>query len=119
VRRKKLPLVAVGALAIVAMFASTALAGEVTGRDLRDGVEPRGQNQGMSWCSFSGLNDVPEASTVPGEFTVPPGPGGTSQSFGQEVKLGLHDPSEGGPFHPGEACNPTKSILGPQPNRTK
>ena len=112
--KKRWLVIAVGAFAILAMFASTALAGEVTGSDKNSE-----QNQGVSWCSFSGLNDAPDEGTAPGEFTVPPGPGGTSQSFGQEVKLGLHDPSEGGPFHPGEACNPTKSVFGPQPNRTK
>ena len=112
--KKRLLAIAVCAFAIMAMFASTALAGEVTGSDKKSE-----QNQGVSWCSFSGLNDHPEQGTTPGEFTVPPGPGGTSQSFGQEVRLGLHDPSEGGPFHPGEACNPNKTIFPAQPNRTK
>ena len=117
--KKRLLAVAICTVVFLALFANTALAGELTGRDLRDGADPTRQNQGMSWCSFSGLNDVPESGTTPGTFTVPPGPGGTSQSFGQEVRLGLHEPNVGGPLHPGEACNPNKTTFPPQPNRTK
>jgi len=65
----------------------------------------------MSWCSFSGLNDDPDAPTEPP--IGPNGPGGTSQSYGQENRLGLD------PFHPGTYCNPNTSPFGPQPNRTK
>jgi hypothetical protein len=41
-------------------------------------------------------------------------PGGRSQSFGQDIKLGLANPHE---FNPGVACNPNKTSLPPQPNR--
>jgi hypothetical protein len=44
------------------------------------------------------------------------GPGGRSQSFGQENKLGLVDPHEG---NPGTFCNPNNTPLPPQPNRDK
>ncbi len=38
------------------------------------------------------------------------GPGGTSQSYGQEVRLGLIDPHD---FNPGLACNPNTTFLPP------
>lgn len=108
--KKRLLAIAVCTVVFLALFASTALAGEVTG----SGANEK-QNQGVSWCSFSGLNDDPEASTE--EPIGPNGPGGTSQSYGQDVRLGLADPPGG--FHPGVACNPTLTPLPPQPNRTK
>jgi hypothetical protein len=100
----------VGALAaslVVAMGASAAFAGEVTGSGANSD-----QNQGVSWCSFSGLNDDPDAPLTGG----PNGPGGTAQSYGQEVKLGLVSPHE---LNPGIACNPNRTFLPPNPNRTK
>lgn len=111
--KKRLLVIAVCIFAIMAMFASTALAGEVTG----SGKNER-QNQGVSWCSFSGLNDDPEASTDPAADPedIPNGPGGQSQSYGQDVRLGFADPHE---LTPGVACNPNKTFLPPQPNRTK
>jgi hypothetical protein len=100
---------AVGTAAVVlSLSAGAAVAGEVTGSGANDH-----QNQGMSWCSFSGLNDDP---TAPLDGSGPNGPGGQSQSYGQDVKLGLADPHL---FNPGAACNPTRSDFGPQPNRTK
>jgi len=97
---------AVGA-AVALMGAGPAMAGEVTGSGKNEN-----QNQGKSWCSFSGLNDDP---TAPLDGSGPNGPGGQSQSFGQENKLGLADPHEG---NPGTFCNPNKTPLPPQPNRT-
>ena len=96
-------------VALGALSAGPALAGEVTGSGKKEN-----QNQGRSWCSFSGLNDDPTASTVPpiGDN----GPGGTSQSYGQENRLGLQNPPEG---NPGTFCNPNRTPLPPQPNRTK
>jgi hypothetical protein len=103
------------ALTVMAMTlgANAALAGEVTGSGAN-----ADQNQGKSWCSFSGLNDVPGNPldldiTGPGT-AYPDGPGGISQSFGQDVKLGA-DPHEG---NPGVACNPSRTFLPPNPNRT-
>ena len=83
--------------------AAAAFAGEITGSGVR--ID---QNQGMSWCSFSGLNDDPEG-TDPDN-----GPGGTSQSYGQEVRLGIASPHE---LTPGIACNPIRTFLPPNPNR--
>lgn len=111
--KKRLLVIAVCAFAILAMFASTALAGEVTGSGKKSD-----QNQGVSWCSFSGLNDDPTAPTDPetDPELLPNGPGGQSQSYGQEVKLGFASPHV---LNPGVACNPNKTFLPPQPNRTK
>jgi hypothetical protein len=103
-------LLAVGACgaAAVILSAGPALAGEVTGSGAN--VD---QNQGTSWCSFSGLNDDPGA---PLDGSGENGPGGTSQSFGQENKLGIQDPHVA---NPGVFCNPNRTPLPPQPNRTK
>ena len=106
--RKSLLAAAVCAAAIAGGGASAAFAGEVTGSGANEN-----QNQGVSWCSFSGLNDDPNA---PLDGSGPNGPGGTSQSYGQELKLGLQDPHEG---NPGVACNPNKTFLPPNPNRDK
>lgn len=81
-----------------------ALAGEVTGSGKKFD-----QNQGRSWCSFSGLNDDP-LGTDPDN-----GPGGTSQSYGQEVRLGIVSPHQ---LTPGIACNPNRTFLPPNPNRS-
>jgi hypothetical protein len=86
---------------LLALTASTAVAGEVTGSGANSN-----QNQGTSWCSFSGLND-----REPGQ-----GPTDTqAQSYGQEVKAGLASPHE---LNPGVACNPNLTFLPPNPNRT-
>ena len=95
------------AAVVLALTASIALAGEVTG----SGANEK-QNQGRSWCSFSGLNDDPDA---PLDGSGPNGPGGQSQAYGQDVRLGLADPHA---LTPGVACNPNRTFLPPQPNRT-
>jgi hypothetical protein len=58
-------------------------------------------SNGNSWCSYSGQNDYPDGSHQNG-------PGGRTQSFGQDVRKGLFDPSTlKGQFpSPGTACNP-------------
>jgi hypothetical protein len=106
-RARKAVALVVCVSAALTFGASAAFAGEVTGSGANGD-----QNQGMSWCSFSGLNDDPDA---PLDGSGPNGPGGTAQSFGQDVKLGLAD-IQG--FNPGLACNPNRTPLGPQPNRT-
>jgi hypothetical protein len=106
--KKRVFAVAVCAATVMAVGTTAALAGEVTG----SGKNSR-QNQGVSWCSFSGLNDDPDA---PLDGSSPNGPGGQSQSYGQELRLGLADPHEG---NPGVACNPTRTFLPPQPNRIR
>ena len=105
--RSRSLVVAVCAVALLILGISAAFAGEVTG----SGANSH-QNQGVSWCSFSGLNDDP---TAPLDGSGPNGPGGQSQSYGQDVKLGLDDPHE---FNPGLACNPNRTFLPPNPNRT-
>lgn len=100
--RKRVLTIAVACVAIVALSATSALAGEVTGSGKR-----QDQNQGRSWCSFSGLNDK-----LPGQGPVEP----QAQSYGIEVKLGLANPHEA---TPGFFCNPNRTPLPPNPNRTK
>lgn len=82
------------AVAIVGANAGAAFAGEITG----NGKATAGPDHANSICVFSGQNDDPNA---PLDFSGPNGPGGVSQSFGQDVKLGLIDPQS---FNPGDAC---------------
>jgi hypothetical protein len=107
-RIKKSLLAAAVCATVAALSAGPALAGEVTGSGANEE-----QIQGMSWCSFSGLNDDPGA---PLDGTGPNGPGGPSQSYGQENRLGLRDPHV---ENPGTFCNPNRTPLPPQPNRNK
>jgi hypothetical protein len=80
--------------ALVGANASAAFAGEITG----SGKPTGGPAHANSICVFSGLNDDPGA---PLDGSGPNGPGGVSQSYGQDVKLGLIDPHS---FNPGDAC---------------
>ena len=89
------------AAVVLSLTASLAMAGEVTGSGKREN-----QNQGKSWCSFSGLNDKLEGEG-------PTGP--QAQSYGQDVKLGEADPHVA---NPGFFCNPNHTPLPPNPNRT-
>ena len=105
--RKSMMTLAVGG-AMAALAAAPAFAGEVT----PSGANSK-QNQGMSWCSFSGANDDP---TAPLDGSGPNGPGGHSQSYGQELRLGIpHTAIQ----RPGIACNPQRTLFGVNPNRTK
>ena len=100
VRRTLTLVVVTGSL--IGMSIAPTLAGEVTGSGKK-----QDQNQGMSWCSFSGLND-----RIAGEGPLEP----RAQSYGIEVKLGLQDPRVA---NPGTFCNPNRTPLPPNPNRTK
>jgi len=71
-------------------------AGEITGT----GQPTAGPAHANSICVFSGKNDDPTAPRTLDEDLAPNGPGGVSQSFGQDVTLGL-DPRV---FNPGDAC---------------
>ena len=77
--------------AVAGLSAVPALAGEVTGVD---GKATKGPANANSICVFSGKNDNPGGS-------LEDGPGGQSQSYGQENRLGLVDPHL---FNPGDAC---------------
>jgi hypothetical protein len=92
----------VGALLAAAVAisatASTARAGEITG----SGKATAGPVHANSICVFSGKNDDPTAPLSLDRSVAPNGPGGVSQSFGQDVKLGL-DPHV---LNPGMTCGP-------------
>ena len=88
--KKRLLLAALCAAVVAAMSAGPAFAGEVTG----NGKDTQGPAHANSICSFSGQNDDP--SGTQGE-----GPGGRTQSYGQDVRNGFIDPHE---FNPGDAC---------------
>lgn len=104
---KKSTLVAlVSTMAIAGPSAGAAFAGEITG----NGKPTAGPKHANSICVFSGRNDDPNAPLSLDESIAPNGPGGVSQSFGQDVKLGL-DPHL---FNPGAACGP-----GTNPDRQK
>jgi len=96
--------VAVCTAVVAGVGVSAALAGEITG----NGKPTSGPTHANSICVFSGQNDDP---TAPLDGSGPNGPGGKSQSFGQDVKLGLIDPHN---FNPGDACGP-----GSNPDRLK
>jgi hypothetical protein len=87
-----------GCAIFVGVSSTAALAGEITGT----GAPTAGPAQASSICVFSGLNDDPTAPLSLDMSVAPNGPGGVSQSFGQDVKLGL-DPHL---FNPGDACGP-------------
>jgi hypothetical protein len=88
------------AAVVLSLSAGAVFAGEVTGSG-----KNIDQNQGKSWCSFSGLNDRTEGE----------GPTDTqAQSYGQDVRAGGADPHVA---TPGLFCNPNHTPLGPNPNR--
>ena len=102
--RRRLVSALCAAAVILSLTASAAFAGEVTGNG-----EKSDQNQGRSWCSFSGQND-----RVQGE-----GPTDTrAQSFGQDNKASVQ--AGDGPLGgvPGTMCNPNRTVLPANPNRT-
>ena len=90
--------VAMCTAALASLTAGSALAGEITG----SGKPTAGPLHANSICVFSGQNDDPTAPLSLDPTIAPNGPGGHSQSFGQDVKLGL-DPHL---FNPGDACGP-------------
>jgi hypothetical protein len=99
-RRKALLAGALGALAFSGLTAGAASAGEVTG----NGKPTAGPKHANSICVFSGQNDDPTGTQ--GE-----GPGGRTQSYGQDVKNGSANPRQ---FNPGDACrggsNPARGV---------
>jgi hypothetical protein len=96
-RRRSLVAAAACAAAVSVAGTGTAFAGEVTG----NGGPTGGPAHANSICVFSGHNDDPGAPLILDDPELAPnGPGGVSQSFGQDVKLG-RDPRL---FNPGDAC---------------
>jgi hypothetical protein len=84
------------AVLVVSLGAGTASAGELTGNGKVTGA----RTNASSICAYSGQNDHPEAPLSLDPSVAPNGPGGRTQSFGQDVRLGL-DPRS---FNPGDAC---------------
>jgi hypothetical protein len=84
---------AMSAVAIAALSAGPAFAGEVNGSTKNHKEDFA---KGKSICMFSGLNDIPEGD--PEE-----GPPGRTQSYGQDVANFGAVPQE---FNPGDICNP-------------
>ena len=105
-RMKSFITAAACAAILAAASAGAAFAGEITG----NGKPTQGPAHANSICVFSGQNDDPTAPLSLDPSVAPNGPGGVSQSFGQDVKLGLspHD------LNPGMACGP-----GSNPDRQK
>jgi hypothetical protein len=104
-RTKAFFVAAVITVVIGGVSTGAAFAGEITG----NGKATAGPAHANSICVFSGKNDDPGAP-----LDGPNGPGGPSQSYGQDNRLGLADPSTENPgkvgrgvftLHPGFACN--------------
>ena len=102
--RKATLATAVCTVALLGTTASSAFAGEITGNGKVTGARANSN----SICAYSGQNDDP---TAPLDGSGPNGPGGRTQNYGQDIKLGLANPHE---FNPGDACHG-----GTNPNRTR
>jgi hypothetical protein len=108
---------AISAAALIAsLFASVALAGEVTGNGKSHHVDGGGKwGTGLharSFCAFSGQEDLQywDEEGNPLEEAHRGSPG-HAQSWGQIPKFARDEISQFG-FHPGDACNPN---VGPPP----
>ena len=130
--RRSLLVAVLAAMMVVAMGASTAFAGEVTGngKDLWTGTEiVEGEAHhtlhGKSACAFSGQEDDqfftgPLATPIPEDDVVKGSPG-HAQSWGQIPKGVDGDDPPGSTrawltangFHPSKSCNPTTEV--PEP----
>jgi hypothetical protein len=103
------PLCAAVAASVV-LASTAAYAGEITGPPPVDNSKggPGRISNGVSICSFSGLNDTPLG--IPGVD-----PGGQVQSYGYFLsQFGLFDPSDPeqrASFNfPGTGCNPNQGV---------
>ncbi|TCJ19975.1 hypothetical protein E0L93_03240 [Rubrobacter taiwanensis] len=94
-RKKRLLAAAVCTIALTSAGGSVAYA---------QGQVERGPEHARSICSYSGLNDDPNA---------PAPEGGRTQSYGQHVRQGDIVPAEvrSGPPSPGFFCNPNNLSL--------
>ena len=95
------PMTLGAAIILLVVAAVPASAGELTGNGKPTPL------MGASICQFSGQNDDP--------FGEDPsnGPGGTSQSYGQQVRLGISDPVNDKIAHPGFLCDPNNLPMKP------
>jgi hypothetical protein len=90
----------VTAIVVASTAISTpAFAGEITG----NGKPTQGPAHANSICVFSGQNDDPTAPIISAMPIpeAPNGPGGRTQSYGQDVRYGLLNPSI---VTPGQTC---------------
>jgi hypothetical protein len=94
---RKILVAAVCAVTMAGLSASAAFAGEITG----NGKPTAGPLHANSICVFSGHNDDPGAPITLDPKLAPNGPGGISQSYGQDVRNRLISPHD---FNPGAAC---------------
>ncbi len=80
-------------------ISAPAFAGENTG----NGKPTQGPAHANSICVFSGQNDDPTAPIISADPIpeAPNGPGGRTQSYGQDVRYGLLNPSI---VTPGQTC---------------
>ena len=90
IQSRRAAIITAGTILGVLSITGVGFAGEVTG----NGKPTAGPTHANSICVFSGKNDDPTG-------TQGQGPGGVSQSYGQENKLGLVDPHK---LNPGDAC---------------
>ena len=81
--------------AVMALTASPALAGEITGPPGGGGKPTPIRDTAHSACAFSGLNDLNQGQTD-----------SITQNWGQDIVLGIAG-QEGPP--PGIGCNPTRA----------
>ena len=95
-------LAGISAGTVLALVASTAISGEITGNGKSLQIAPHTLN-GNSACAFSGRQDTPETAVAEGHKGV------MAQSWGQLVKE-LRDFLTLIGSSPGIACNPTKST---------
>ena len=86
-------------IAFVGATGTAAFAGEITG----NGKPTQGPAHANSICVFSGQNDDPTAPIISANPipAAPNGPGGRTQSYGQDVRHGLLNPSI---VTPGQSC---------------
>jgi hypothetical protein len=92
-------LTAAALVVVAAAISAPAFAGEING----NGQPTQGPAHANSICVFSGQNDDPTAPIISaGPIPeAPNGPGGRTQSYGQDVRYGLLNPSI---TTPGQSC---------------
>ena len=90
----------------VAAFCSVTISVPALAGELNGGGDPN-PLKGASICQFSGLNDDPLGEDPEN------GPGGRTQSYGQDVRNGQFSPTDPNDPHPGVLCNPNNLPIKP------